>query len=265
MIYNEFIKVIKNVEIADNIFEAHFSSNKISKISKPGQFVNILPDAEFPGSMRRPMSISYQDNNSFKVIYKAIGIGTKMMKNWEKGDQIDVIGPLGNCWDISSSKETLLIGGGVGIAPILNLFNTIKMKKKSDLFIGARCGAEHFLEHAPADGIYLSTDNGEVGIKGNLFDAINQIFSIEEIKNKIIYVCGPPMMMERIRQFSLEHNIECYLALETIMACGIGICQGCTLEMTDKSTLEDSYRNKYKLVCIDGPIFNAEKIKTCLL
>tara|TARA_Y100001968_G_scaffold291029_1_gene295207 strand:- start:564 stop:1361 length:798 start_codon:yes stop_codon:yes gene_type:complete len=265
MIYNEISEIIKNEEIADNIFEAHLSSNKISRASKAGQFINILPEANFEQTMRRPMSISYQDNNSLKIIYKAIGVGTKIMKKWEKGDKVDIIGPLGNCWDLPTKKDALLIGGGVGIAPILNLFNSINTNVNIDLFIGARYGKEHFLKHNPEDGIYLSTDNGEIGIKGNLFDAINEVFSIKQMQNKTIYVCGPPILMERIRDFSIKNSIECYLALETIMACGIGICQGCTLEMKDKEGIEHSYRDKYKLVCIDGPIFNANEVKTCFL
>ena len=81
-----------------------------------------------------------------------------------------------------------------------------------------------------------------------------------------MYVCGPPIMMEVVFKFALENNIECYLALETIMACGIGICQGCTLETNNNlDDKEHSYRSKYELVCMDGPIFNAKDIKTCLL
>ena len=135
---------------------------------------------------------------------------------WEKGDKVDIIGPLGNCWKIPAKKDALLIGGGVGIAPILNLFNSINTNINIDLFIGARYGKEHFLNHNPEGGIYLSTDNGEIGIKGNLFDAINKVFSIEEMQNKTIYVCGPPILMERIRDFSVKNSIECHLALETI-------------------------------------------------
>ena len=124
---------------------------------------------------------------------------------------------------------------------------------------------EHFLSHKPSENIFLSTDNGSLGIKGNLFEAINLVFSIEELQSKTMYVCGPPMMMETVHKFSLENNIECYLALETVMACGIGICQGCTLEINVTSKTEHSYRNKYELVCMDGPIYNAKKVKTCLL
>ena len=265
MIYNEISKVIDNNEIAENIFEAHLSSVNISKAAKPGQFINILPSNNFTKTMRRPMSLSYQDQNSFKIIYKPIGEGTKIMRDWQKGDSTDIIGPLGNAWDVSNNKEAVLLGGGVGIAPILNLYNKIKSTKKVHLFFGARKKEEHFIDHNPDSNIYLSTDDGSSGIRGNLFDAMNSIFNINKLKEKSIYVCGPPMMMEAVREFVVEHQIECYLALETIMACGIGICQGCSIEKCSSDSNLNTYRNKYELVCMDGPIYKANEIKTCLL
>ena len=98
MIFNEIVTVLDNVEISKNIYEAHLSSTLISNSSRPGQFINILPSSTFNYVMRRPMSISYQDNEIIKVIYKPIGPGTKMMSDWRKGDKVDIIGPLGNFW-----------------------------------------------------------------------------------------------------------------------------------------------------------------------
>ena len=266
MIFNEICEIIYNKEIAKNIFEAKLSSDKISKSTKSGQFINILPSINFENAMRRPMSISYQDSESINIIYKSIGDGTRIMKKWRKGEKIDIIGPLGNYWEINHNKESVLLGGGVGIAPILNLYNEIEDKAKTKLFIGARDKDEHFLKHDETNNIYLSTDDGSYGIKGNLFDALKKIFSIKDLQDKVMYVCGPPIMMEVVSKFALDNNIECYLALETIMACGIGICQGCTLETNNNFKVKDySYRSKYKLVCMDGPIFNAKDVKTCLL
>ena len=265
MIYDEISEVIENNEISENFFEACLSSENISKIAKAGQFVNILPSSDFDKTMRRPMSLSYQDEGSFKIIYKPIGDGTNIMRDWKKGDRADIIGPLGNSWDISGDKEAILLGGGVGIAPILNLYNEIKSTKTTHLFFGARKKEEHFIDHDPDNNIYISTDNGSAGINGNLFEAMNSIFDINELKDKIIYVCGPPKMMETVREFVVEHQIECYLALETIMACGIGICQGCTVEKCSNEGSSDTYRNKYELVCMDGPIYKANEVKTCLL
>ena len=260
MIFNEISTVLKNSEISHNIYEAHLSSTIISKKSKPGQFINILPSKTFGKTMRRPMSISYQDDNMIKIIYKPIGDGTKIMKDWTNGDEVNIIGPLGNSWNYKEEEDVILIGGGVGIAPIMNLYNEIKNNIKVTLFIGARIESEHFLDHQPDKNIYISTDDGSLGIKGNLFEAINSIYSINHLKQKTLYVCGPPMMMETIRTFTIKHDIKCYLALETIMACGIGICQGCTIVKNSKCS-DSSYRNKYVLACIDGPIFNLESLE----
>lgn len=265
MIINETCKVISNLQIAQNIYEAHLQSRDIAQQAEPGQFINILPRSNFPRTMRRPMSISHQDKDSLKIIYKPIGIGTELMKSWKVGDDVDVIGPLGNSWDYSHDKDYVLIGGGVGLAPIMNLYEKIKKRKNVYLFLGAQDEKEHFLEHSPKDNIYISTDNGTKGIKGNLFDALKRILTIKNLQNKVMYVCGPPKMMEALKFFSNDNNIECYLALETIMACGFGICQGCTVEMCNNVNITDSYRQKYGLVCIDGPIFKSNEVKTCLL
>ena len=265
MIFNEISTVLKNSEISHNIYEAHLSSSIISKESRPGQFINILPSETFDKTMRRPMSISYQDDNMIKIIYKPIGDGTRIMRDWTNGDQVNIIGPLGNSWTYKEEKDILLIGGGVGIAPIMNLYDKIKDNIKTTLFIGARIESEHFLNHQPDKNIYISTDDGSVGIKGNLFEAINSIYTLDQLKQKTLYVCGPPMMMESIRIFTVKHNIKCYLALETIMACGIGICQGCTVEKHINDDSKDTYRNRYELICMDGPIYKSNEIKTCLL
>ena len=265
MIFNERVIVLKNDEISHNIYETHLSSKFISKESSPGQFINILPSSNFSYVMRRPMSISYQDANKIKIIYKAIGPGTKIMREWKIGDEVDIIGPLGNSWDYQGEKDVVLIGGGVGIAPIMNLYDKVKDITNTSLFIGAKIKDEHFLEHEPNRAVYISTDDGSLGIKGNLFEALSSVYDIDQLIDKTLYVCGPPMMMEAIRLFAVKHNIKCYLALETIMACGIGICQGCSVEKNTTDEHKDTYRNKYKLVCMDGPIFKANEIKTCLL
>jgi dihydroorotate dehydrogenase electron transfer subunit len=147
MIFNEICEVIYNKEIAKNIFETKLFSDKISNATKPGQFINILPSISFENVMRRPMSLSDQDSESINIIYKAIGDGTRIMKSWREGEKIDIIGPLGNYWDINHNKELVLLAGGVGIAPILNLYNRIKDMRKTNLFIGARDRDEHFLKH----------------------------------------------------------------------------------------------------------------------
>ena len=265
-IFQENAKVICTREIADNTFETILYSPQISKSAKPGQFINILPSFDWPLMMRRPMSIASQKDNNISIIYKVVGQGTKLMRQWKESQIIDIIGPLGNHWRGYKEYKPILIGGGVGIAPIMNLKNYLEdIKIDNFLIMGARNKNEHFLKHNPRKSLYMSTDDGSLGIKGTVVDALKLIEYETSFTDKKIFACGPPAMMEAIKDFSIKNNIACDLAIETIMACGVGICQGCTVELNKNIEDQNSYREKYALACIDGPIFNAKEIKTCYL
>ncbi len=274
MILNELAIVESTENIAANTFQTFLESPKLAASIKPGQFINILPSENWDKMMRRPMSVASQKDGVISIIYKVVGQGTQLMQNWSAGDTVDLIGPLGNYWDGYTDKLSILIGGGVGIAPILNLNKYLDdLCENKVLIMGARNSSEHFIDHNPENGIYITTDDGSLGIHGNVLDALN--LAIENISYEIyrdgcqetkIFACGPPAMMEAVRQFSIRQNIECDLALETLMACGFGICQGCTVEFEKKQeTTEHSYRNRFGLVCMDGPIFESKEIKSCHL
>ena len=261
MIYNEIVKVISNEEIAENIFEAILFSPKISKVSKPGQFINILPSISWTNVMRRPMSIASQNDEEISIIYKVFGEGTDIMSRWKPGRTVDIIGPLGNFWDGFLDKLPVLIGGGVGIAPIINLHNMLNSKKiKHILIMGAKTKEEHFMKHNIDNHILLCTDKGGLGIKGNVLVPLHEIIKNNETDDIKIFSCGPSPMMKAVAKFSIDNTIECDLALETIMACGIGICQGCTIVKNNDES-NNTYRNKYALACMDGPIFNLQNLE----
>jgi len=260
MIYNEMSIVISNEKIAKNIYKAVLYSPKISKQSKPGQFINILPDKNWSNVMRRPMSIASQGNNEIGIIYKVFGQGTELISEWKINQDVDIIGPLGNWWKNFNNSIPILIGGGVGIAPIINLHNELISKSiEHYLIMGARRKNEHFINHDPENNIYLSTDLDDYGIKGNVLEALESFLDDLDMKNIKIFSCGPPGMMNAVKKYSIKNNINCDLALETIMACGFGICQGCTVTLNN-NVENNSYRKKYALACLDGPIFNVKDI-----
>ena len=259
-IHCEIASVKSNKMIADNIYEAVLYSPNISAYSKPGQFINILPNSNWNNVMRRPMSIASQNNDSISIIYKVFGEGTKLISEWEENDKIDIIGPLGNTWYDYESEYPILVGGGVGIAPILNLHKHLeKLGIKHSLICGAKTKQEHFLLHDPNNNIFLSTDSGNYGIQGNVLNAIDVLVRQKELNSIKIFSCGPHGMLKAIHEYSISRNYQCQLAMETIMACGIGICQGCTV-VKECSEHSHSYRNKYALACIDGPVFDAKEI-----
>ena len=259
-ICSEIANVKSNKMIADNIYEAVLYSPKISAQSKPGQFINIIPSNDWDNIMRRPMSVASQSEDLISIIYKVFGEGTKLMSEWKTNDKIDILGPLGNTWYDYENKYPILIGGGVGIAPILNLHNhLISLGIQHSLICGAQNRGEHFLEHNPNKNIFLSTDLDEYGIKGNVINALEEVFKINRTNAIKIFSCGPHGMLKAIYKYSIINNYDCQLAMETIMACGIGICQGCTI-VKETSDQVHSYRDKYALACIDGPVFDAKEI-----
>ena len=260
MIYKEFAKVISNKMIAENIYEAYLFSPNISKKCKPGQFINILPSSNWGNVMRRPMSIASQDKDVISIIYKIFGEGTKLISQWEENEEVNVIGPLGNFWTNYDKRKPVLVGGGVGIAPIFYLHDKLnELNLDHILVVGAKYDSEHFIEHNPDRGIYLSTDNGNIGIEGNVIDVLKKYKIVNNLYK--IFACGPHGMIKGIQNYALGNNIECDLALETIMACGIGICQGCTIIKKSKIKEDHSYRQKYALACEDGPIFNIKDLE----
>ena len=261
----EYSKVISNKLISENLWETILESPKIAQIAKPGQFINILPKKKWNHVMRRPMSIGGTNKDNIKILFKIIGPGTNLMAQWKEGDKIDIIGPLGNKWGNSKNRLPILISGGVGVVPLLFLREYFQSQNIEHIFImGARTKYEHFMDHNPDLGVWLSTDDGSYGIKGDVLKVIHEIADKQNINNFKIFACGPSQMLESIRNYSNNNNIECELALECVMACGIGICQGCAVEMSHKKYKNKSYRNQIKLVCIDGPIFKGEELKSCL-
>ena len=125
--------------------------------------------------------------------------------------------------------------------------------------------SEHFIEHDPGNKLIMCTDDGSFGISGNVIAGLDTIRAGMDLKEAKLFVCGPAPMMEAVREVAVGENIECEIALETVMACGFGICQGCTMEYAANGDDANTYRNKFGLVCMDGPVFGANEIKTCFL
>ncbi len=260
--YIEVTEVVANGPLAKDIFQLELESEQVSAAARPGQFVNILVGATTQPLLRRPMSIAFVHGKRLGLIYKLFGEGTRIMSGWEPGTEINILGPLGNGWMVENTSMPVLIGGGVGIAPINYLHEQLdKLERKHILIMGARTAAEHFLEHDLSAGIILTTDDGSIGLAGTVQAGLNQVLLATTRSSITIYTCGPPMMLAALQSSALEDNIRCQLAVEEMMGCGFGICQGCSVQTrTDRTVDEDTYRTKFKLACIDGPVFWANEI-----
>ncbi len=257
----EQAQVRSNRILAHGYFNMELLAPGIAAQAQPGQFVNILVSPGVTPLLRRPMSIASADSDSFGLIYKVFGQGTDAMSRWTAGQPVDVLGPLGNGWSIPMDSLPVLVGGGVGIAPIFFLHKHLAATSRRHLLImGARDQGEHFLEHNPGGDVILTTDDGSLGFSGSVIAGLADALASTD-KPVSLLGCGPPAMLKALQAFALEQGLACQLAVEEMMGCGFGICMGCSVECRsngDPAPAGNSRR--FKLACVDGPVFPAAEL-----
>lgn len=243
-------QILKNQPIAKNTYKLIFKAPDISKIAYPGQFVHIrVLDTTSP-LLRRPISLAGVDTakGTCKIIYKVVGKGTQLLSCKKPGENLDIIGPLGKGFPINIlGKEPILIGGGVGTAPLLFLAEYIGVGRA---FVGFTTKDEVFgietLKTAGYD-VKLYTDDGSLGKKGYPTDDIKDYIT----DDSMIFACGPTALLKKVKKLLKETNIPTYVSLEERMACGIGACLGCSVKTPE---------GNYKKTCSDGPVFSVDRI-----
>ncbi len=249
--------VVSQEELAEGIFSMWLQTNA-AKEAKPGQFISMYTN---DGSklLPRPISICEIDkeNGRLRMVYRVTGenTGTEQFSKMKAGDTIPVIGPLGNGFPLEegTGKKAFLMGGGIGVPPILELAKQLEGEKQ--IVVGYR-NADTFLqkEFEQNGQVYISTEDGSVGTKGNVMDAIRE----NGLDAEIIYACGPTPMLRAIKAYAEERNIPCYISLEERMACGIGACLACVCKTKEK----DHHSNVHnKRICKDGPVFLSTEVE----
>lgn len=244
--------IIRQEEIAEEVYSIWFKSENIAGKAKPGQFVAVYCE---DGSriLPRPISICEIDkeNGNIHIVYRIVGKGTEEFSKYKAGDYIDVMGPLGNGFTLKE-KKAFLIGGGIGIPPMLQLARELSCEKQ--IILGYRNEQIFLAEKFKSYGdLYIATEDGSVGTAGNVFDAIRQ----NNLNAEIIYACGPTPMLRAVKEYGIENNIETWVSLEEKMACGIGACLACVCKSKDI----DSHTNvNNKRICKDGPVFLAQEV-----
>lgn len=218
----------------------------------PGQFVEVLVEHSTTTFLRRPLSIHFVDTaaNEMWLLVQKIGDGTRKMSEYAVGQTVNVIYPLGNTFSIPANKQkVLLVGGGVGVAPLLMLGEVLQKKGFEPAFLlGARSKSDllELDEFAKYGEVYTTTEDGSHGEKG----FVTHHSVLKEQFDKM-YTCGPTPMMKAIAAYAMENNIDCEASLENTMACGIGACLCC---------VQDT-KEGHKCVCTDGPVFNIKDLK----
>jgi dihydroorotate dehydrogenase electron transfer subunit len=244
--------IVETKQVQENIFIQKIHSPEIARLIKPGQFLNIrVSETTFP-LLRRPFSICDVDGENIFLMFNILGEGTKILAHKRDGDLVDILGPLGNGFNIDGDYNTaIIVAGGLGAAPFPFMTRKIKNNKKILTFVGGR--TKHDVITYGLENFNLSSDDGSVGFYGNVVQSLEQNLSKIDIHSSKVFACGPNAMLRVLKEFCIKHNLDCEVSTECAMACGFGICQGCPIESTSDS-------NKYLLVCKDGPVFNVKDV-----
>lgn len=245
-------KVVSQETLATYVYSLVLEAPEIAAQAIAGQFVSVYTH---DGSKMLPRPISLcgidREAGTLRLVYRVVGFGTKEFSQLAAGDTVDILGPLGNGF-MKSDKKAILIGGGIGIPPMLQLAKELDCEKS--VVLGYR--DEIFLneEFEPYAQVYMSSEDGQHGVKGNVIDAIKEY----GVDGAVIYACGPTPMLRGIKAYAMENGIECQISMEEKMACGVGACLACVCKTKD---IDEHSQVHNRRICKDGPVFYAEEVE----
>ena len=247
------LTVTENIRLNANYVLLKLTSQSLLPEMLPGQFAELRVDGSPTTFLRRPISINFVDKQRNEVwfLIQLVGDGTRRLAEVNPGETINVVLPLGNAYTmpLEASDKLLLVGGGVGTAPMLYLGYELKQQGYNPIFLlGARSATDilQLKEFKTLGDVFITTEDGTLGEKGY----VTQHSVLIENKFDKIYTCGPKPMMMAIAKYAKTHNIDCEVSLENNMACGVGACL-CCVEKTTEGHI---------CVCKEGPIFNINKL-----
>ncbi|AZV42199.1 dihydroorotate dehydrogenase electron transfer subunit [Peribacillus asahii] len=254
MIVKEMMKVLSHKELAPAIFELTLQGQLVEEMKQPGQFVHVKTSDGLDPLLRRPISICSfnQHEQSFTMIYRAGGKGTKLLSKKTEAETVDVLGPLGNGFPVDaveSGETALLVGGGIGVPPLYQLSQMLVAKGVQVIHVlGFETKSAVFYERefAALGETYIATVDGSHGTKGFVTDVMKDLAD----SYKAIYSCGPTPMLKALETGYSDKPL--YLSLEERMGCGVGACFACVCHSGEGSS--------YKKICSDGPVFRAGEV-----
>ena len=258
MMLKESCTVLSLDEIEEDIYSMWLSSQAIAEEARPGQFVNVY-SRDRSRLLPRPISICETDpaQGCFRLVFRVAGAGTREFASLQAGahtNALDVIGPLGNGFPLAEEKgkRVLLVGGGIGIPPMLSCAKVLQ--EDAMAVLGYRSRAFLQEEFPQACPVFIATEDGSSGSKGTVIDAIRE----NSLTADVIFACGPKPMLRAVSAWAAKEGIPCFVSLEERMACGIGACLGC---VCDCNTLDRHLNVCKKRVCLEGPVFLSTEVK----
>ncbi|QXM06658.1 dihydroorotate dehydrogenase electron transfer subunit [Crassaminicella indica] len=245
-----YCKILDNIEIAPSIHKIEMERVDGLGNIKPGQFLHIkCSDALL---LRRPISISYAEKDKVGIVVRKAGEGTVSLCNRKKGEILDVLGPLGNGFTVNDGKRVIVIGGGIGTAPLLELVKNLE-EKDVTVLVGYKDMpylVDDFKKYVKV--VDVATEDGSVGYKGYVTDLLKA--KLENDGADIIYSCGPEVMLKKVQKIAKEYKVKVQLSIEERMACGVGACLVCTCKVKSEDGV------KQVRTCKDGPVFWGDEV-----
>lgn len=242
-------KLIRAEKLTANVYDFTLECPELAEKAVPGQFAQI----RLPGhTLRRPISICGIDRErgTLRFVFQIRGQGTAELAEFRPGEEIEILAPLGKGFPIDKRKRTLLVGGGIGVPPLLGV--AAELGENAVAVLGFRNREAVILEQDFLDTgakIIIATDDGSYGFHGLV------TVPAEQESFEAVCACGPLPMLKAVKALAESQNVPCWLSLEERMACGIGACLGCAVAL-----LDESGNQYYGHVCKDGPVFDSRKV-----
>jgi dihydroorotate dehydrogenase electron transfer subunit len=250
-----YAEIVSNKKIAPHTYLMGLRSPEMVAEAKPGQFVMVRVRSGTDPLLRRPFSIAgTREGEVLLILYRVVGKGTAIMAKTREGERLSLLGPLGKGFDLpKSTQASLLVAGGIGIAPLFFLIQNMN-SRSSYLMMGFASADEIIgidqMDDFPID-VSIATDDGTAGHAGPVTDLMEGFLKngSPEKKALSIFTCGPEPMLKKVAALAVEKKLSCQASLEATMACGLGACQGCAIKASKNES------RAYYHVCADGPVF----------
>ena len=250
-------KISKNEKIGSGFFRMRIASSYLAEKAGPGQFVEVRCSTQTDPLLRRPLGVHRVVKGGIELLYEVVGKGTELLSRMKSGALLDVIGPLGTGFDVPGRRgRFILVAGGNGVAPLLFLAERLITRRQKVCVLIGGCSKSHILCEKEFKKIgaevSIATEDGSRGYKGLVTDLLKDTLVACPMAPATIYACGPTGMLKAAAKIARYRRIPCQVSLEERMACGLGVCLGCPVKVKTAAG--------YKMVCKDGPVFNAEDI-----
>lgn len=262
-IFQKQVEILHHMEVGPGYFRMGLAFPELGRIARPGQFVMVkLPDRRIP-LLRRPFSVHNclvegGEVFGFELLYKVVGQGTRAMAEMRAGNMLDILGPLGNGFSYPENlRHAFLVAGGIGVAPLRYLAFDLSQHDavRSTVFLGG-CSSTDILcreefERVGAE-VRITTEDCSLGERGVITSLVEK--AVEDAdKPDMIYACGPQAMLKSLGELAAAYDVPCQVSMETVMACGFGVCLGCAVERAGGG-------KGYLHACTDGPVFDSREI-----